>query len=117
MFKGGREAALFFSLATQGCLTATRRWVRLVFMRRSVEVLLEDEEIDRLREVARRNRMTVDDWIRLVLREAWLRSRVPSSVETKLRAIQVAAWHEFPVGDIRQMLREIERGYGLDLPS
>ena len=34
------------------------------------------------------------------------------SLDKKLDAIRVAAKHDFPVGDIEEMLADIERGYG-----
>jgi hypothetical protein len=39
------------------------------------------------------------------------------SAEEKLRAVRAAARHEFPTGDIDQMLSEIEQGYRFDPPA
>ena len=59
---------------------------------------------------ARRERVTVGEWVRRVLREA--RSRRPvSEPETKLKAIRRAAEYSFPTCEIDQMLKEIEQGY------
>jgi hypothetical protein len=85
-------------------------------MRHSLKIRLEDSEIEEIREIARRKDMTVDEWIRWVLVEA--RKLHPDPVTgDKLRAVQAAAKHEFPIGDIGQVLREIEQGYRFDPPA
>lgn len=84
-------------------------------MRQSLQVRLEDSEIEEIREIARRMHMTVDEWIQRVLLEA-RRSQPNASVDAKLRAVRAAAEHEFPTGDIRQILGEIEQGYRFDPP-
>ncbi len=64
-------------------------------------------EIQRL---ARRERLTVGEWVRRVLREA--REQKPSNdPEAKLKAIRHGVEFSFPTADIGQMNREIERGY------
>jgi len=85
-------------------------------MQRPLKVLLDDAEIEEIREVARRSRMTVDEWIRRALLEA-RRSHPRGSAEAKLRAVRTAAEQEFPTGDIGQMLGEIEQGYRFDPPA
>lgn len=75
-----------------------------------LQVLLPDQEMSEIRACAKREKMTVGSWVRLVLREA--RERRPQAEPaTKLRAIRRAAKNSFPTADIGQMLREIERGY------
>jgi hypothetical protein len=64
-------------------------------------------DIERL---ARRERITVEDWVRRALREARARKPV-NDPETKLRAVRRAAEYVFPTADIERMLDEIERGY------
>lgn len=79
-------------------------------MSKRLQVLLPDTEMDEIRRLARRERVTVGAWVRHVLREA--RSRQPvHDMQTKLRAVRKAARHSFPTADIGQMLEEIERGY------
>ncbi len=54
--------------------------------------------------------MTVAEWVRQALREA--RRREPSGdVARKLDAVRAAVRHEFPGGDIADLLKEIEQGY------
>lgn len=75
-----------------------------------LQVLLEDDELGQLKREARRQRMSVADYVRQALRRA---RAADSDADTrrKLAVIRRAAGHEFPTGDIEQMLIEIERGY------
>jgi hypothetical protein len=64
-------------------------------------------EIQRL---AKREHLTVGEWVRRALREA--RAARPSSEpETKLKAVRRAVKYSFPTADMGQILAEIERGY------
>ncbi|MGH2781342.1 MAG: CopG family transcriptional regulator [Thermoleophilaceae bacterium] len=79
-------------------------------MSKRLQVLLDEDEFDELREVARRNGVPVSVWVRGALREA--HRREPSGdVERKLRAIRRAMQYEGPTGDIEQILAETEQGY------
>jgi hypothetical protein len=59
---------------------------------------------------AKRERLTVGEWVRRVLREARMRQPV-NEPEAKLRAVRRAVQYSFPTGDIERMLAEIEQGY------
>jgi metal-responsive CopG/Arc/MetJ family transcriptional regulator len=85
-------------------------------MSKRLQVLLDEEEFDELREAARRQGMPVSEWVRQAIREA--RRREPGGdVEAKLRAIRTAVKHEQgPAVDIEQMNAEIEQGYLSGLP-
>jgi hypothetical protein len=75
-----------------------------------LQVVLPDPEMDEIRRLARRERLTVGEWVRRVLREA--RARQPGrEPQLKLKAVRRAAEYSFPTADIEQMLGEIERGY------
>ena len=64
-------------------------------------------EIQRL---ARRERLTVGEWVRRTLRDA--RKRLPANEpEVKLKAVRRGSEYAFPTADLDQMLDEIERGY------
>jgi hypothetical protein len=63
-----------------------------------------------IRRLARRERVTVGEWVRRALRDARADKPVLDA-ETKLKAVRRAAEHSFPSGDVEQILREIERGY------
>lgn len=85
-------------------------------MSQSLKVPLEDSEIQEIEEIARRVGMTVDQWARRVLLEA-RRLHPGSAVDTKLQAVRNATRHEFPTGDIDQMLREIAQGHRFGPPA
>ena len=75
-----------------------------------LQVVLEAVELREIQKAARRDRLTVSEWVRRSLREA--RRRQPGrDAGRKLQAIRAAARHSFPTADIDQMLAEIESGY------
>ena len=77
-------------------------------MAKRLQVLLDEEEYKEIQGVARRQRVTLAEWVRQALRQA--RNDHPGTVETKLRLIAEASRHKFPTADIDVMLREIEAG-------
>ena len=77
-------------------------------MPRRLQVLIDVDEYLGIREAARRQRMTVAEWVRQALRKA--RDDQPGTAEAKLRAIADASRHSFPTADIETMLCEIEAG-------
>ena len=82
-------------------------------MSKRLQVLVDEKEYREIQQVARRSRMTVAEWVRQALRLA--RRREPlRDAERKLEAVRAAAKHEFPTGEIDQILSEIERGYLAD---
>ena len=79
-------------------------------MSKRLQVLLPDREMTEIQRLARRERLTVGEWVRRVLREA--REQKPSNdPEAKLQAIRRSVEFSFPTADIEQMNSEIERGY------
>ncbi len=79
-------------------------------MSKRLQVLLPDEELQDIQRLAKRERLTVGEWVRRALREARA-SRPVSEPESKLKAVRRAAKYSFATADIAQMLSEIERGY------
>lgn len=79
-------------------------------MSKRLQVLLDEAEYRELEESARRDRVTVSEWVRRALRQAGERQ---PSVEAgrKLEAVRAAVEHDYPTADIDQMIREIEQGY------
>ena len=77
-------------------------------MTKRMQVLFDDEEYRGIQRVARECHMTVAEWVRQSLREA--RMTRQSVAQAKLRTVDEATRHSFPVGDIETMLREIEAG-------
>ena len=79
-------------------------------MSKRLQVVLQDEEFEQLREFARARGLTLSEWVRQVLRRA--RTERPAGDRArKLAAVRAAARHSFPTADIEEMLAEIERGY------
>lgn len=79
-------------------------------MSKRLQVLLPDQEMSEIQRLAKRDRLTVGEWVRRTLREARVRKPV-NDPEAKLKAIRRGVRHSFPTADIEQMLSEIERGY------
>ncbi len=75
-----------------------------------LQVLLPAEELSEIQRFAKRESLSVGEWVRRALREARLQRPV-SEPEKKIKAIRRAVAHSFPTGDIAQMLDEIARGY------
>ncbi len=79
-------------------------------MSKRLQVLLDETEFRELRQLARRNRMTVAEWVRQALRAA-SRQRPERDAGPKLAAVRSAASHALPTADIESMLGQIETGY------
>ncbi len=79
-------------------------------MSKRLQVLLDEAEYRDLEESARKDQVTVSEWVRRALRRAGERQ---PSVEAgrKLEAVRAAVEHDYPTADIEQMIREIEQGY------
>ena len=80
-------------------------------MPKRLQVLLDEEEYKEIQGVARRQRVTLGEWVRQALRQA--KNNHPGTVEAKLRVIADASRHDFPTADIEVMLQEIEEGHRL----
>ena len=65
---------------------------------------LVESELREVRRSARRHRMTVAEWVRQALRAA-RRSESRSDAGKKLQVLRAAVEHNFPTGDIGEMLR------------
>jgi hypothetical protein len=76
-----------------------------------LQLILEEPEYREIQRAARSRHALIAEWIRQALELALRRERVSSTGE-KLEIIRAAAQHEFPVGDIGDMLAEIQRGPG-----
>ena len=79
-------------------------------MTKRLQVLFDDDELREIQRLARKNRVTTAEWVRRSLRAA-REAESASGVGQKLAAVRSAARHEFPTGDIDQILDEIEHGY------
>jgi hypothetical protein len=85
-------------------------------MAKRLQVIVQDPEYRDIQRAARLRRMSIAEWVRQALVQA--RRREPSrEVASKLEVIRAAVRMDFPTADIDRMLEEIERGYGLGMPS
>lgn len=80
-------------------------------MTKRLQVILKDPEYREIQRVARSRHMSIAEWVRQALESA-RRQEPTGSMGKKLESIRMAAQHEFPAGDIKDMLGEIEAGYG-----
>lgn len=79
-------------------------------MSKRLQVVLPDPEMSDIQRLAKREGLSVGEWVRRALRDARA-SRPVIDSETKLKAVRRGAQCSFPTADLDQMLREIERGY------
>jgi hypothetical protein len=80
-------------------------------MAKRLQVIVQDPEYRDIQRAARLRRVSIAEWVRQALVQA-RRSEPGREAASKLDVLRVAARMEFPTGDIDQMLKEIERGYG-----
>ena len=81
-----------------------------------MQVLFEEGELAEIRRVARRQRMTVAEWVRQALRRA-RRDEPAIDPRRKIAAVREAVRGAYPTADIGRMLDEIEGGYLDDRPA
>lgn len=75
-----------------------------------LQVVMEAAELREIRRAAKRNGLTVSAWVRQVLRQA--RMSTPASDEGRKLAVVTSAYqHGYPIGDIDDVMAEIEAGY------
>ncbi len=79
-------------------------------MSHRLQVLLDERDMEGIREIACRNKLTVAEWVRQVLRRA-RREEPLREAHLKLEAVRKASTYSYPTADIDQMLAEVERGY------
>ena len=82
-------------------------------MSQRLQVLLDEQELAEIRRIARRQRMTVAEWVRQALRQA-RRDEPSGDPRRKLSVVREAARGAYPTADLPAMLRQIERGYAGD---
>jgi hypothetical protein len=69
-------------------------------MSHRLQVLLDEAEMDEIRRIARRHRVTVAEWVRQALRAA-RRNEPVIDTHTKLQAVHRAARYSFPSAGVR----------------
>lgn len=75
-----------------------------------LQVLVTERELREIRRAARREGLTMSEWVRRALRDARTQSTTGDPAR-KLAVIRSAVSHRFPTADLEQMLAEIESGY------
>jgi hypothetical protein len=78
-----------------------------------LQVILQDSDYREIQKTARSRHMSLAEWVRQAL-EAARRQEPMGSESKKLDAIRIAVQYEFPSGEMEDMLREIESGYGVE---
>lgn len=85
-------------------------------MSKRLQVVLDEERLDRYERTARARGLTLSAWVRETLasaeREVYL-----GDVDDRLEAIRRAYSHSFPAPDLDVMLAEIEQGYVPSMPE
>lgn len=79
-------------------------------MSKRLQVLLSDQDYRAIQRQAKKTKLSVGAWVRQVLQKAQEETSARSASE-KLRRIEACSAYSFPVGDIEQILSEIESGY------
>ncbi len=79
-------------------------------MSKRLQVIIKDPEYREIQRVARSRHMSVAAWVRQAL-ELARREEPIGAVVKKLEAVRLATQHQFPSGEIDEMLAEIEAGY------
>ncbi len=78
-------------------------------MSKRLQIIMPDDEMADLRRIAKRQGMTVREWVRRTLLEA--RQQQPRiTVARKLSALRKASQYSFQTAGIHQMLAEIGKG-------
>ncbi len=85
-------------------------------MAKRLQVLLKDPDYREIQRVARSRHMSVAEWVRQALESA-RRHEPVGSIGKKLDSIEIAVRHEYPSGELEDILAEIESGYGAAMRS
>jgi len=81
-------------------------------MSKRLQLIVKDEEIERLRQCAARDGLTLSEWARQALERA-RRDQEGPTPEQKRKALDRALGCGQPTADIEEVLADIERGRGL----
>ena len=85
-------------------------------MSKRLQVMMADDELREIKALARREKISVAEWVPRALRSA--RQTQPRiNAQPKLEAVRAAIHCNVPTADIDRMLGEIESGYGAQLSS
>lgn len=79
-------------------------------MSKRLQVLIEPKEYKCFQHLAFQSRLSLSEWVRQALRD-FSSHYSKKSPQKKLKALKRVTQHQFPYGDMEQMLHEIESGY------
>ena len=79
-------------------------------MSKRLQVLIDPKEYREFQKMARQAHTSLGEWVRQALRRTTQQTSGKSATD-KLTSIRRAAGHNFPSGEIDQVLSEIEQGY------
>ena len=82
-------------------------------MSKRLQVIIEDDELTEIQDMARQQHLSVAEWVRQALRIA-RQAQPRTDPKKKLESIREAVTNSFPTADIGQMLGEIESGYSAE---
>lgn len=85
-------------------------------MAKRMQVLIDEKEYQQIVRVARRQGLTLAEWVRQTLRAAF-RKEPLGDRDKKLAAVRAAARHAYPTADIDRMIDEISSGYRVAEPE
>ena len=85
-------------------------------MSKRLQVILQDPEYREIQRAARSRHMSIAEWVRRAM-ELARRSQPAGGAGKKLEAIRRASRHQYPSGEIDQMLTEVEAGYTPGQPA
>ncbi len=79
-------------------------------MAKRMQILIDEAEYRRIQRLARRQGMSLAEWVRRALRAAY-REQPLGDRDKRLAAVRASSAGEFPTADIEQMLEQIAQGY------
>ena len=81
-------------------------------MSKRLQIVMSDDEIEAYRRTAKRQGMTLSEWVRQAMRKVQRSQQSPSAAD-KLKAIERALECGYPTGNIEEILSSIEQGRDL----
>jgi hypothetical protein len=84
----------------------------LMSMSTRLQIIVQDEEARELRRCAKREGLSLSDWVRRALRRA-RREQTGPTARQRLAALNTALQCNHPTGEIDEILSDIERGRDL----
>ena len=81
-----------------------------------LQVLLDDDELKEVKELAFQENLTVSAWVRRAIQHE-KKERPGTAARKKLQTIQNFSKYDFPISDYKEIAAEIESGYLKENPN